>query len=78
MPLSGYRAELLSVARDPRDAGAAARVHHPDGLLVVEDGVIVAAGPCEAVAPRFPGLAVQAFPGKLIVPGFVDTHIHYP
>ncbi|CAN7363427.1 guanine deaminase [Phenylobacterium sp. LjRoot225] len=76
--MNGYRAELLSLPHDPREAGDAARIHHPDGLLVVEDGLIVAAGPFEAVAPRFPGLAVQHFPGKLIVPGFVDTHTHYP
>jgi guanine deaminase len=78
MALTGYRAELLSIPRDPRDAGDAARVHHPDGLLVVEDGLIAAAGPFELTAPRFPGLPVQSFPGKLIVPGFVDTHTHYP
>jgi guanine deaminase len=78
MTAAGYRAEILSVARDPRDAGDQAIVHHPDGLLVVEDGMIVATGAFAAAAPRFPGLAVQAFPGKLIVPGFVDTHTHYP
>ena len=76
--LNGYRAELLSVPHDPRQAAEEAVVHHADGLLVVENGVIVAVGALADVAPRFPGLAVQHFPGKLIVPGFVDTHIHYP
>lgn len=78
MALAGYRSELLSVPRDPRDAGAEAVVHHADGLLVVEDGIIVAAGDFAATAPGFPGLPVVAYPGKLITPGFVDTHIHYP
>jgi guanine deaminase len=78
MTLAGYRAELLSVPRDPRLAGPDAVVHHADGLLVVEDGVIVAVGDHADLAPRFPGLAVTAWPGKLITPGFVDTHIHYP
>src|SRR6266540_3712425 len=78
MGLNGYRAELLSIRHDPRDAGDEATVHHPDGLLVVEDGLIVAAGAFEVTAPRFPGLAVQHFPGRIIIPGFVDTHIHYP
>ena len=76
--LNGYRAELLSVPHDPRQAAGEAVVHHADGLLVVENGVIVAVGALADVAPRFPGLAVQHFPGKIIVPGFVDTHIHYP
>jgi guanine deaminase len=78
MTLAGYRSELLSVPRDPRDAGAEAVVHHADGLLVVEDGIIVAAGDYAETAPGFPGLAVEEFPGKLITPGFVDTHVHYP
>ena len=78
MTLAGYRAELLSVPRDPRDAGKEAAIHHPDGLLVVEDGLIVAAGDHAATAPRFPGLTIHDHRGRLIVPGFVDTHVHYP
>lgn len=78
MQLTGYRAELLSIPHDPRDAGAGAVVHHADGLLVVEDGLIVAAGPFADTAPRYPGLAVEHLPGRLITPGFVDTHIHFP
>lgn len=77
MGLTGYRAELLSVPHDPRSAGNAAIVHRPDGLLVVEEGRIVAEGDFETVAARFPSLTVEHFSGKLIVPGFVDTHIHY-
>ena len=76
--LTGYRAELLSVPRDPRAAGNEAIEHHADGLLVVEDGIIIAAGAHADTAPLFPGLVVQHYPGKLIIPGFVDTHIHYP
>lgn len=78
MTLAGYRAELLSVPRDPRVAGVDAVEHYADGLLVVEDGVIVAAGDFADTAPGFPGLDITAFPGKLITPGFIDTHIHYP
>ena len=78
MTRAGYRAELLSVPRDPRVAGADAAVHHLDGLLVVEDGLVVARGDYAALVPRFPGLAITDHRGKLIVPGFVDCHVHYP
>lgn len=78
MARAGFRAELLSVAVDPAEAGAQAIRHDPDGLLVVEDGVVVARGDWSALAPQFPGLEITAFPGGLIVPGFVDTHVHYP
>ena len=78
MTLTAHRAELLSVPNDPRLAGPDATVHHPDGLLVIEDGIIIAAGPHADTVARFPGLAPVHHPGKLIVPGFVDTHVHYP
>ncbi|CAN5315814.1 guanine deaminase [soil metagenome] len=78
MTITGYRSALLSVPHDPRAGDPGAIVHHDDGLLVVEDGVIVAAGDFATVAPGFPGLAVRHYAGKIITPGFVDTHIHYP
>lgn len=78
MPATGYRAELLSVPRDPRAAGAGAVVHHADGLLVVEGSHVAAAGDFATLIARWPGLPVRHYPGKMIVPGFVDAHVHYP
>ncbi|MEG3146689.1 guanine deaminase [Sphingomonas sp. RT2P30] len=75
MTLTAFRAELLSVPDDPR-AGAAP-LHHEDGLLVIEDRIVVASGAYADLAPRYPGVAVERLAG-LVVPGFVDTHIHYP
>jgi len=76
MSLRAFRGELLSVATDPRDDPDAVR-HEPDGLLVVDHGIIVARGPYEALAGRYASVPVEALPG-LIVPGFVDAHVHYP
>ncbi|WP_084455761.1 guanine deaminase [Novosphingobium rosa] len=76
--LKGFRAELLSLPHDPRVAGDQALRHEPDGLLVVEDGIVIARGDHATLAPRFPGLAIEDHRGRLLVPGFVDTHIHYP
>ncbi|HFF8436147.1 guanine deaminase [Serratia marcescens] len=53
--------------------------HVPDGLLLLNDGVIVWFGSWqqgEALLP--PGFAVTEYRDKPIVPGFIDTHIHYP
>ena len=44
MSAIGVRAALLAVRADPLRAGAAAIVHHPDGLLVVEDGILAGFG----------------------------------
>ena len=30
------------------------------------------------LAPRFAGVPIEHFPGRIIAPGFVDMHIHYP
>ena len=77
MSLTAFRAELLSVPEDPSRGGEAAIRHHADGLLVVENGLVVAFGEHADLAPRFAEVPVETLPG-LIVPGFVDTHIHYP
>ncbi len=76
MTLRGFRGALLSVATDPRDDAHAVR-YEPDGLLVVEDGIVVARGGHDTLAPRFAGMSVEPLAG-LVVPGFVDAHIHYP
>ena len=75
--LSAFRAEILAVPRDPLTARPDAVVHHADGLLVVEDGIVAACGPHAELARRFADVATTALPG-LIVPGFVDAHVHYP
>lgn len=78
MPIAAYRAELLSVPDDPVHAGGGAIRHFPDGMLVVEEGHIIASGDHADLAPRFVHVPVQHFPGRMILPGFIDTHIHYP
>ncbi|MEG3122885.1 guanine deaminase [Sphingomonas sp. GB1N7] len=75
MTLRAYRAELLSVPDDPAQGGTVR--HHADGLLVVEDGLVVAFGDHAELAPRFADVPVERIHG-LIVPGFVDCHVHYP
>lgn len=76
MSLLGFRGEILSLTHDPAEGRDAVR-HDADGLLVVEHGRIVARGRFAEVAPRFAGIAVERLEG-LIVPGFIDAHVHYP
>jgi guanine deaminase len=49
-----------------------------DGLLVVEDGRIVDFGAFADLAPRHPALDITHIEGRLILPGFIDGHIHFP
>lgn len=75
--MKAFRGEILSVPDDPAVAGAEAIRHHEDGLLVVEDGLVLACGPYAELGGRFVEAEIQRLAG-LIVPGFVDAHVHYP
>ncbi len=51
---------------------------YADGMLVVEKGIIKAYGPYEKVSPKYPGIPTTHIKDRLILPGFVDGHIHMP
>ncbi len=58
-------------------------MYDADGLLVVgpdEAGrqVVQAAGPWSELHRRYPDLSVEHLPGRILAPGFVDLHVHYP
>ena len=75
-----YRAALLYSLDDPARVGVAASYRYlEDGLLLVEAGRIRALGSASQLLAQLPaGTPLQHWPDALIVPGFVDTHIHYP
>jgi guanine deaminase len=78
MTQTAYRAQLLTFREDPAHAADGA-VHEADGLLIVEDGQVVAAGAYASLRDRLAADAtVHTMRDKLIVPGFIDSHIHYP
>lgn len=50
-----------------------------DGLLVVRDGRIADMGPAEACMQKLPpDTRVKEYRNRLIMPGFIDVHVHYP
>lgn len=50
-----------------------------DGLLVTQHGKVTDVGPATELLKRLPADAeVVNHPNCLLMPGFVDTHIHYP
>ncbi len=74
------RARTLSFSRAPLsvdDAGAYR--YESDGALLVADGIIVASGPYVAIREEAPAdvIEIDHHP-HLIVPGFIDTHAHFP
>jgi guanine deaminase len=75
--MKAFRAALLRFD----DHGHA--VHDEDGLLVVGPDaagreVVLAAGAYAAVAAAYPGVPTEHLPGRILAPGFIDLHIHFP
>jgi guanine deaminase len=72
-----FRAAILRFADDQ------SAVYEADGLLVVGPDaqgreVVRAVGDYRALAPNFPGVRIEHLPGRIIAPGFIDLHIHFP
>jgi guanine deaminase len=73
------RGRILSFSEEPRFAGASAFRLIDKGAVLVEDGVIKAVGAAADVARQAPADAkVDDHGDKLVLPGLIDTHIHYP
>jgi guanine deaminase len=72
------RGRIVSFLDDPRLAGPSALKIIEDGAVLIEAGRIAAVGEAAAIQARGQGAEVDDYSGKLIMPGFIDTHIHYP
>ncbi|MCW2247248.1 guanine deaminase [Azospirillum fermentarium] len=74
------RGRLFSFTAEPAGAGdAASYTLIPDGMLRVEDGRIAAVGPAAVLEPHLPpGTPVEDHGERLVMPGFIDLHIHFP
>ena len=75
--MQAYRASILHLLEDPTKSEEGVAFHE-DGLLLVEDGHVVACGDYAALRELVGDTPVEDLTGKLITPGFIDTHIHFP
>jgi len=82
--LRAYRASILHFTANPAQQGDEARYYEyfGDGLLVIESGHIRDCGDAKELLASYQAaglsLDVTDYSGKLIMPGFIDTHTHYP
>ena len=73
------RGRLLSFVRAPHGAGDAQSYRYiDDGIILVKSGRVEAVGPAAELTARLPGIPVEHHADALILPGFIDPHIHYP
>jgi guanine deaminase len=75
--LHGIRGPLLDCIANPFHDEDAIR-YQPDGLLVIQDDLIKACGDYGERCGDYPGLTIAHYPDRLIIPGFIDCHVHYP
>ena len=82
--MKAFRSAILRFDDADGALGAGANaIYNTDGLLVVGPNasgrqVVVAVGDYDSLAPQFPDLPIEHLPGRIIAPGFVDMHVHYP
>ena len=83
--MKAYRAAILRF--DPKAPAASSAVYEEDGLLVVGNGpngidTVHAVGPYSKVygevVQAYPQISMEHLPGRIIAPGFIDLHSHYP
>ncbi len=79
--MKAYRASILWFAA--YHGGAVKALFEEDGLLVVAPNaagvhIVQAVGNYRALVDQYPLLAIEHLPGRILAPGFVDMHLHYP
>ena len=77
-PVRAIRGQAVSLTGNPFLSEGCLQ-HFADALILIEDGRIAAFGDYAELADRIPlGTEVTAYENALILPGLIDTHVHYP
>ena len=72
-----HRAAILHFPDDGGD-GPEGREYFADGALVTENGRVAEVGNAADILPRESATPLTVHKNALIVPGFVDCHVHFP
>ncbi len=79
MSIQVHRGEILHFLGNPATDGAEAIQHFSDGVLVIEDGLVQIVDQADEVLRKLPeNCQLFEHTNSIIVPGLIDTHIHYP
>ncbi|MDP2560162.1 guanine deaminase [Psychrobium sp. 1_MG-2023] len=78
--IKAFRGELLHFLADPAKGSLEQSYQYfTDGLLVIKDGLVASVGEASTLAATLePDVEIKHYPQGLIIPGFIDTHVHYP
>lgn len=76
--IKAFRGAFLDFVEDPFYVPETGSVRYvPDGLLVVENGIVKAFGAYDRLQEQFSDIPASEYPGMLLMPGFIDMHVHY-
>ena len=53
-------------------------VYESDAVIVMEGGKITQVGRAQDILPRLDGVEIKRYTDSIIIPGFIDSHVHYP
>lgn len=77
--LKAFRAAFLDFIDDPFFVPELECTRYiPDGLLVIADGRVKELGSYDSLCEKYAQVPIVDYSGRLIMPGFIDTHIHFP
>lgn len=73
------RASVFHCISDPGESDeASASEYFSDGMLVIDDGYVVELGTASTLSTQLGDTPVEDLSGKLIIPGLIDCHVHFP
>ncbi|HSB97421.1 MAG TPA: guanine deaminase [Spongiibacteraceae bacterium] len=80
MNIQAIRGQIVTYKDNPFVAGIEKSfIHYRDGIVVMADGKVKDVGPASEVLTRYPNqLSVTEYGDAIIMPGFIDCHVHYP
>lgn len=79
MSLKAFRGAFLDFVDDPFYVSESDSVRYlSDGLLILEDGNVKVLGAYDDLQAEYAGISITTYADRLILPGFIDTHIHFP
>lgn len=75
-----FRAAVLHFLDDPANELEPLHTEYfPDGILLIKDGYVEKIGSANELINSLPAdCELIHYPEQLIIPGLIDTHIHYP